>query len=181
MYVASYDEARKKIDKAVKGDDLSTTDAETRKKTRKSRMAKSVQENYEDTQVSKKRSRIRQYPVESSSNEDEMQKTPAPPAPPPIALANATLPLSCSNKRARHSLSSKQQSTHMEDPKPNVNTGDCLKNKKAGQVAKESDIEVMAETSSFLSSETSQKDMNDSSARGVMVPSRGKIIKIVVM
>ena len=53
MYVASYDEARKKIDKAVKGDDLSTTDAETRKKTRKSRMAKSVQENCEDTQVSK--------------------------------------------------------------------------------------------------------------------------------
>lgn len=91
--VASYEEARKKIDKAVKGDDLCTTDADTKKKTRKSRMAKFPgKEKVEYLTGPTRRAsfkRIRQY--ELSSSEDDMENTPAPPVPPPIALASSSL------------------------------------------------------------------------------------------
>ncbi len=95
IHLASYDEARKKLNKAVKGDDLCTTDADERKKTRKSRMSKLSREdkNEDDMAVnrSKKTSfkRIRQYPA--SGSEDEMANSPVPPKPPAIALANTKL------------------------------------------------------------------------------------------
>lgn len=96
IHLASCDEARKKLNKAVKGDDLCTTDADERKKTRKSRMSKfSREDKNEDDDMAINRSkktsfkRIRQFPA--SGSEDEMANSPVPPKPPAIALANTKL------------------------------------------------------------------------------------------
>jgi hypothetical protein len=90
FHLSSYDEARKKLKKSVKGDDLCTTDADEREKPENRDVRKSREDlNEEDDMAinrSKKTSlkRIRQYPA--SGSEEEMANSPVPPKPPAILI-----------------------------------------------------------------------------------------------
>ncbi|KZS01128.1 Uncharacterized protein APZ42_002302, partial [Daphnia magna] len=134
---ASYDEARQKLNKAVKGDDLCTTDADERKKTRKSRMSKfSREDKNEDDDMAINRSkktsfkRIRQFPA--SGSEDEMANSPVPPKPPAIALANTKLS-SQSNLQSQRSCIKRTKSLPSNSKKPTRNENvRCFPEKQTG-------------------------------------------------